>query len=353
MKLVRYIGLKRPDIWNADLTELFLDRLTHSDDHCPCVGIVVGEEVFDARLASRLHVHTPLLDDEYTLGELSDIALLELAAQDGYELVEKLRELPPNKYPKWRYALASVPLLPPVDPGSFRDFYVFEQHVKNARRCRGLEMAPEWYDAPSFYFSNIASISGPGAPIRKPTETNELDYELEIAVVIGKEGRDIPVAEADSYIAGFTILNDWSARDIQRREMKVGLGPAKGKDFATSIGPYLVTPDDLEEKLLPDTSRGNRYDLTMTASVNGREISRGNVQDMHWTFAELISHASRNTVLNPGDLIGSGTVGTGCLTEFPEGTYPWLQPGDTVRLEIECLGILENRVVEKEEPAGG
>lgn len=349
MKLVRFVGLKRPDIWNADLTELLIDRLTHSDEHTPCVGVVVGEEIFDARLAGRLHVHTLDVDEDLAAGELSDIALLELAAADGYELVEKLRELPPNKHSKWRYPLGSVTLLPPVEPGSFRDFYAFETHVRNARKKRGLEMLPEWYDAPVFYFSNIASILGADAPIRKPPDTNELDYELEIGVLIGKEGSDIPVEEADSYIAGFTIINDWSARDIQRKEMKVGLGPAKGKDFATSIGPYLVTPDELEEKLLSDRSRGNRYDLAMTASVNGKEISRGNASEMNWTFAELIAHASRNTTLRPGDLLGSGTVGTGCLTEFPEGTHPWLQPGDAVRLEVEGLGVLENRIAILEE----
>lgn len=228
---------------------------------------------------------------------------------------------------------------------SFRDFYAFEQHVRNARKKRGLEMIPEWYEQPVFYFSNTASIVGPGMEIRKPLETSELDYELELAIVIGKVGRDIPVAEADDYILGFTILNDWSARDIQRQEMKVGLGPAKGKDFATSLGPHLVTPDDLEDKVLPDRSRGKRYDLIMTASVNGVEYSRGNARDMHWTFAELIAQASRNTVLLPGDLIGSGTVGTGCITEFPEGVHPWLQVGDVVRLEIEGIGFLENRVV--------
>jgi len=229
---------------------------------------------------------------------------------------------------------------------SFRDFYAFEAHVRAARKRRGLEMVPEWYEAPAFYFSNTASIVGHGAQIRKPALTNELDYELEIAIVIGREGRDIPVAEADGYIAGFTILNDWSARDIQRAEMKVGLGPAKGKDFATSVGSCLVTPDELDDRMLPDRSRGKRYDLTMTATVNGREYSRGNARDMHWTFAELIAHASRDTVLLPGDLIGSGTVGTGCITEFAEGTFPWLQPGDVVRLEIDRLGALENRVIE-------
>ena len=228
---------------------------------------------------------------------------------------------------------------------SFRDFYAFEAHVKNARRKRGLEMVPEWYEAPVFYFSNIASITGPDVPVRKPPETDELDYELELGVVIGREGRDIPVEEADDYVLGFTLINDWSARDVQRREMKVGLGPAKGKDFATSVGPHLVTPDELEDRVLPDRSRGRRYDLAMTAHVNGVEYSRGNARDMNWTFAELIAVASRNTVLRPGDLIGSGTVGTGCITEFPDGTRPWLKPGDVVRLEIERVGVMENPVV--------
>ena len=244
-----------------------------------------------------------------------------------------------------RQILADTPIKAPIAPPSFRDFYAFEAHVRNARKKRGLDMIAEWYDAPVFYFSNTAGIVGPNAPIRKPKETNELDYELEIAVIIGKEGSDIPVHEADSHIAGFTILNDWSARDIQRHEMKVGLGPAKGKDFATSIGPYLVTPDELADRII-DTAQGNRYDLTMTAHVNNVEYSRGNAKEMRWTFAELIAQASKNTTLKVGDLIGSGTVGTGCITEFPEGTYSWLQPGDVVRLEIERLGILENTVIE-------
>jgi len=233
--------------------------------------------------------------------------------------------------------------LPSTFP-SFRDFYAFEAHVKNARKKRGLEMVPEWYDAPVFYFSNTASIVGSGADIRKPAETQELDYELEWAVVIGREGRDIAVADADQHILGFTILNDWSMRDIQRHEMKVGLGPAKGKDFATSVGPHLVTPDALEDRVI-DRSRGKRYDLAMAVFVNGEQRGGGNTKDMNWTFAELIVQASRNTVLLPGDLIGSGTVGTGCMTEFPDGVWPWLQVGDVVQLEIERLGSLENRIV--------
>ena len=163
----------------------------------------------------------------------------------------------------------------PTNIPSFRDFYAFELHVKNARKKRGLEMVPEWYLAPVFYFSNPAVIVGSGVDIRKPATTYELDYELEVAVVLNKDGRDIPVEEADSYILGFTILNDWSARDLQRAEMKVGLGPAKGKDFATSIGPDLVTPDEIADRMT-DSSKGNRYDLTMTARVNG-EIGRAHV----------------------------------------------------------------------------
>lgn len=231
----------------------------------------------------------------------------------------------------------------PESFSSFRDFYAFEAHVLNARKKRGLAMVPEWYDAPVFYFSNVASIVGPGAEIRKPAETQELDYELEWAVVIGKEGRDIAVADADSHILGFTILNDWSMRDVQRQEMKVGLGPAKGKDFATSVGPHLVTPEALEDRVI-DRSRGKRYALDMAVFVNGERRGEGNTKDMNWTFAELIAQASRNTVLRRGDLIGSGTVGTGCLTEFPEGVWPWLQVGDLVRLEVERLGVLENRI---------
>jgi fumarylacetoacetate (FAA) hydrolase len=234
---------------------------------------------------------------------------------------------------------------PLLIPPSLRDFYAFEQHVRNARRNRGLQMLPEWYQTPAFYFSNPASLIGHDRPVRKPPETERLDYELELAVLIGREGSDLSLEEAEGCIAGFTIMNDWSARDLQRLEMKIGLGPAKGKDFATSLGPWLVTPDELEPWRTVEPGRGSRWNLTMTARVNGQTISHGNAVTMHWTFAELIAHASRNTRLQVGDVIGSGTVGSGCLLEFPEGTYPWLQPGDMVELEIEGIGILKNEVV--------
>lgn len=236
-------------------------------------------------------------------------------------------------------------LSPILQPPSLRDFYAFEAHVQNARRQRGLEMLKEWYEVPVFYFSNPACLIGHEQPVSKPPDTERLDYELEWAVIIGKEGGNWTIPEAESAIAGFTIMNDWSARDIQRLEMKIGLGPAKGKDFATSLGPWIVTPDELESYRLPNAERGSHWRLKMTAKVNGQIISEGSAETMNWTFAELIAHASRNTRLSIGDVIGSGTVGTGCLLEFPAETYPWLQPGDEVELEVEGLGALKNRIV--------
>lgn len=230
-------------------------------------------------------------------------------------------------------------------PGSFRDFYAFEAHVKTARAKRGLEMVPEWYDFPVFYFSNAAAFSGPDASICRPKATQWLDYELEVACVIGKAGVNISIEQAAEHIAGYSILNDWSARDIQREEVKVGLGPAKGKDFATSMGPWLVTPEELESARITG-ERGDRYDLAMVARVNGVEYSRGNLRDLHFTFAEMIARASADCPLYPGDVIGSGTVGTGCILELGADRYGWLAPGDVVELEVERLGILRNRIGE-------
>lgn len=305
-----------------------------------------GAELFDFAIVipNTLRPDMPLSHLEFLP------VLMQMQAREGVlaRAEARLQNAPADEYLSFRRPLAGETLLPPVAPPSFRDFYAFEAHVRNARKNRGLEMVPEWYELPVFYFSNTAGIIGPNTLVPSPTElgSQEMDFELEVAVIIGKSGRNIPVAEADGYIAGFTILNDWSLRDLQRQEMKVGLGPAKGKDFATSIGPYLVTPDELADRIVAGSapSRGRRYDLTMTATVNGLEYSRGNLRDMHWTFAELISQASRNTLLRPGDLIGSGTVGTGCITEFPRGTYPWLAPGDIVRLEVERLGVLDNQI---------
>lgn len=231
-------------------------------------------------------------------------------------------------------------------PPSFRDFYAFEQHVKTCRKRRGLEMVPEWYQLPVFYFSNPAAFIGTEANITIPKQTKSLDYELEIACVISKKGIDIPIERADEYIAGFMILNDWSARDIQREEVKVGLGPAKAKDFATSTGPWLVTADELSGRIIP-SSNGNRYDLQMTARINGKQYSRGNFVDIYYTFAQMIARASEACFLYPGDVIGSGTAGSGCLLELGGGEqYKWLQPGDVVELEIDHLGTLRNTIIE-------
>lgn len=239
------------------------------------------------------------------------------------------------------FPLDEVRLLAPLPrPSSLRDFYAFEQHVVTAMRGRGRTVPPTWYEIPVFYYSNHNAIYGPGVDIPIP-RTKALDYELEIACVIGRVGRDIAEEDAGEYIAGYTIMNDWSARDVQREEMAVGLGPAKGKDFATSLGPWLVTPDELAEYALGD----GRYNLTMVARVNGVERSRGNFRDIHYTFAQIIAHASRDATLYPGDVLGSGTVGTGCLLELTVGQGPWLASGDVVELEITGLGVLRNRCV--------
>ncbi|MBI2876541.1 MAG: fumarylacetoacetate hydrolase family protein [Candidatus Tectomicrobia bacterium] len=238
--------------------------------------------------------------------------------------------------------LAQVRLLPPLShPPSVRDFYAFEQHVRTVNANRGSEVPPEWYEFPVFYFTNPHAIFGPDDEIPHPQATRALDYELEIACVIGLAGKDIPPDQAEEHIFGYMILNDWSARDVQRKEMRVGLGPAKGKDFATSLGPWLVTPDELSDRKTP---RPGVYDLEMVARVNGVERSRGNFKEIHYSFGDLIARASADTVLQPGDLLGSGTVGTGCLLELTRGEGPWLQAGAIVELEIERLGVLRNQV---------
>ena len=233
--------------------------------------------------------------------------------------------------------------LPPVpDPRTFRDFYAFEQHVRAARQKRGLDMIPEWYKFPVFYFSNTTTLRGHDQAVRKPAGTRELDFELEIAAVIGRQVQDVSGAAAEEAIFGYTVLNDLSARDLQREEMKCQLGPAKGKDFATAAGPWVVTCDELADRQVGP----GRYDLTMTARKNGREISRGNMRDLYWDFTQMIARASQDAPLFPGDLIGSGTVGSGCILELgPEATSGWLEPGDVIELEIERIGTLRTAIV--------
>lgn len=225
---------------------------------------------------------------------------------------------------------------PTTEKCTFRDFYAFLQHVKTARGLRGLDVIDEWYEIPVFYFSNPNVFIGHKAELKKPLYTDELDLELEVACIIGKEGKNISVEKANQHIAGYTILNDFSARDVQRKEMKVGLGPAKSKDFASGLGPYLVTLDDLDGLV-----KNNAYELRMTARKNEKQISNGNFSDIYYSFPEMIARASEDVTLYPGDVIGSGTVGTGCILELrPENTEGWLQPGDKIELEIEKLGKL-------------
>jgi fumarylacetoacetate (FAA) hydrolase len=227
------------------------------------------------------------------------------------------------------FALADVDLRAPVlNPPSVRDFYAFEGHAVTGARLRGRELAEEWYAAPAFYFSNPASIRGPGAPVARPAASRLLDFELEVAAVMGT-GDDI---------AGFTLMNDWSARDVQAGEMAVGLGPHKGKDFATSLGPWLVTPDELPYE-------GGRLHLEATVTVNGAEIARGDASLQHFGWPELVAHAARDTRLRPGDVLGSGTVTGGCLIELgPLEGGRFLEPGDVVALSAPGLGTLENVV---------
>ncbi len=227
------------------------------------------------------------------------------------------------------HPLGEVELLAPVpEPPSVRDFYAFEGHVAAGWRRRGGEIPPAWYEAPTFYFSNPASIHGPGEPVRRPAATRMLDFELEVAAVIG----------ADGEIAGFTLLNDWSARDVQRQEMSVGLGPAKGKDFAISLGPWLVTPDELPYE-------DGRLQLEATATVNGRELTRTSAAEQHFSWPELVAHAARDTRLRPGDVLGSGTLNRGCLLELgPLEGERYLEPGDTIALSADGLGTLETPV---------
>ncbi len=233
---------------------------------------------------------------------------------------------------------------PPIlSPPSLRDFYAFERHVGTMWKRRDMEIPEAWFRIPVFYFSNVSEIRGPGDPVWAPRGSNELDYELEVAALIDTPVRDLDAPRGEEAIGGFMILNDWSARDLQREETTVRLGPAKGKDFASSLGPWLVTPDELE-----DVRRETGYELTMTASVNGIELSRGVWSSAQFGFGQMIERASADVRLRPGDVLGSGTVGTGCLLEIRDETLKrYLEPGDVVTLAIERLGELTAPVVQR------
>jgi fumarylacetoacetate (FAA) hydrolase len=231
---------------------------------------------------------------------------------------------------------------PPIlRPPGLRDFYAFEQHVKTMWERRGGTVPEAWYQLPIFYFGNVSELRGPGDPVWCPAASSELDYELEVAALIDTPLRDMPAERGEEAIGGYMIFNDWSARDLQREETTVRLGPAKGKDFASSIGPWLVTPDELA-----DARSGHGYDLEMTAEVNGQELSRGMWSDIQFSFGQMVARASADARLQPGDLLGSGTVGTGCLLEIKdERLGRWLEPGDEVTLRVERLGELVSPVV--------
>ena len=236
---------------------------------------------------------------------------------------------------------------PPIlAPPTFRDFYAFERHVGTMWKRREMQIPEAWYRLPIFYFSNTSEMRGPDEPVWAPRGSTELDYELEVAALVDTPIRDLPADRGEEAIGGYTILNDWSARDLQRDETTVRLGPAKGKDFASSIGPWLVTPYELT-----DARSGKGYDLAMTASVNGTELSRGTWSSAHFSFGEMVERASADVRLRPGDLLGSGTVGTGCLLEIRDETLGrYLVPGDTVTLAIERLGRLTAPVVQRPTP---
>lgn len=274
----------------------------------------------------------PLGDGEGRAGQelLLDLAMTRAGGEQVAPLIPRSPE---------------VRVLPPVsEPPSIRDFYAFEQHVKTAREGRGMAMDPDWYELPVFYFTNPAAVIGPDDEVRRPRGSAALDYELEVAAVVGRECADLDPDDPATLdmIAGFTIMNDWSARDLQRREMAQMLGPAKGKDFATSLGPWLVTPDEL-----PGAETG-RPRARMEARVNGEVWSEGELADLHFTWGRLLGHASADVRLRPGDVIGSGTCGTGCILELQlthgADVRPWLSPGDVVELRVEGLGDLRNTV---------
>jgi fumarylacetoacetate (FAA) hydrolase len=257
-------------------------------------------------------------------------------------------------------AYETVQLLAPVPfPTSCRDGYAFRQHVAAARKNRKADMIAAFDQYPVFYFTNHHGIQGPGNISCMPDHFEKLDFELEVAIVICKQGRNIRAADADEYIGGLMIMNDISARRLQMEEMLLNLGPAKGKDFATAIGPWLVTPGELQSFETPakENHTGKSWNLRMQCFVNGNQVSDGNLADMDWTFAELIERASYGADLYPGDIIGSGTVGTGCFLELngtgklndPDYTEQWLQEGDIVEMQIAGLGKLSNTIVREED----
>ena len=240
---------------------------------------------------------------------------------------------------------AVIFISPIINPTSLRDAYAFRQHVEAGRKSRGLEMIPEYDKFPVFYYGNHNAIGGSGQVLINKNQSKKLDYELEVAAIIGKRGKNISVSDADDYIMGYTIMNDFSARHLQKEEMKLSLGPAKGKDFLTTLGPYIITKDELDDKCITGEF-GNRYDLNMYAYLNGELLSKDNFKNISWTFAQIISRISDGTEIYPGDVIGSGTCATGCLLELNQTnkTNIWMNDGDEIKLVIDRMGSLVNTI---------
>jgi fumarylacetoacetate (FAA) hydrolase len=310
-----------------------------------CAGLISGDKVYDINMLQSDLPDT--MNKILTSWDENYPGLLRLSKE--LETSSKIKN--PGM------ALTEVSILAPLpNPASLRDGYAFRQHVETARRNRGLEMTPVFDSFPVFYFGNHHTVMGGGPVYCMPDHFKKLDFELEAAIVISRKGKNIRAEEADDYIAGMMILNDFSARTLQMEEMLLNLGPAKGKDFSTTTGPWLVTLDELKkhETACKKNHVGKSWNLKMSASVNGKILSEGNLSDMEWTFAELISRASYGAELYPGDIIGSGTVGTGCFLELngtgklndPHYTEQWLQPGDEIVLNIEALGSLKNQIQE-------
>jgi fumarylacetoacetate (FAA) hydrolase len=316
-------------------------------------GILVGDAVVDLATAFAWHekgAGVAQVEAKYGRGVLGFVehAAVARPAADAIVAAFAAKRTPAEHGGEpFARALRDVTLQAPIPrPPSMRDGYAFRQHVETARRNRGLDMIPEFDQFPVFYFTNHQAVIGPGELRVQERHLDRLDFELEAAIVVGARGRNVPAAKADALIFGLTIMNDFSARALQMDEMKLSLGPAKGKDFATGLGPYLVTVDELAPHA-KGTDHGTQWSLEMRAFVNGVQVSRGNVADMNWTFAQILERASYGVTLYPGDVVGSGTCGTGCFLELNGSKITkdqWLKPGDVVALEIDGLGRLENTV---------
>lgn len=264
--------------------------------------------------------------------------------------IEERNLLEANAGKQFRAPLDQVKLLPPIEPRAMRDFVAFERHIAGMKKNEpGTGLVPDaWYEAPVFLFMNPWSVVGPYDDVPAPPDSQALDFELEIAVVLRRNARNVAEGDAADYIAGFCVMNDWSARDLQSREMSVGLGPSKGKDFATTIGPWITTPDELDAY-----RSGDRYDLRMSVAINGVETGSDSAASMSWSFEQMIAHASRAATVGAGDVLASGTCSGGSLAEIwartGERTPPPLVPGDTVTMTIEGLGSISNLIVEPEQ----